>query len=129
MGLLTLGAGAMELCESFKFPHHSGFMPSSFEFPSDLHIHSSFEFHPKLRSVSTLPSALTDDSVTLSVGLLSGALLKSQACMKPLPELVRGTLDIATSPNQSPAQFLPKCNLFWERSTWLKEFGEVSNRE
>lgn len=84
MGLLTSGAGAMEppLCESFKFPHHSGFMPSSFEFPSDLHIHSSFEFHPKLRSVSTLPSAFTTDSVTLSDGLLSGALLKSQACVE-----------------------------------------------
>ncbi|CAK6444995.1 unnamed protein product [Pipistrellus nathusii] len=69
------------LCVSFKFPHHSGFMPSSFEFPSDLHIHSSFEFRPKLRSVSILPSAFTD-SVTLSVGLLSGALLKSQASVE-----------------------------------------------
>lgn len=74
MGLLTSGAGAMEppLCDGFKFPHHSGFMPSSSEFPSDLHIHSSFEFHPKLRSVSILPSTFTNDSVTLSVGLLSG---------------------------------------------------------
>lgn len=69
------------LCDSFKFPHHSGFMPSSFEFPSDLNIHSSFEFHPKLRSVFTLPSAFTNDSVTLSVGLLSGA-LQSQACVE-----------------------------------------------
>lgn len=39
-------------------------------FPSDLHIHSSFKFHPKLRSVSILPSAFTNDSVTLSAGLL-----------------------------------------------------------
>ena len=46
-------------------------MPSSFKFPSDLHIYSSFKFHPKLRSVSTLPFAFTNDSVTLSVGLLN----------------------------------------------------------
>lgn len=84
MGLLTSGAGAMEppLGDGFKFPHHSGFMPSSFEFPSDLHIHSSFKFHPKLRSVSILPSVFTNDSVTLAAGLLSGALQKSQACVE-----------------------------------------------
>lgn len=64
--------------DGFKFPHHSGFMPSSFEFPSDLHIHSSFEFHPKLRSVSILPSAFTNDCDP-SCWAPQWALLKSQA--------------------------------------------------
>lgn len=63
--------------DDFKFPHHSGFMPSSLELSFDLHIHSSFKFHPKLRSDSILPSAFTNDTVTLSVGLLHWALLKS----------------------------------------------------
>lgn len=100
-------------CDGFKFPHHLGFMPSSFEFPSDLHIHSSFRFHPKLRSVFTLPSAFTNDSVTLSVRLLNQSTSEEsglrgvgqEACQTELGLYLSWSegLDTATSPSQLPA--------------------------
>lgn len=50
----------------------SSFLPSEFMPRSHLiSISIAVSFHPKLRSVSTLLSAFTNDSVTLSVGLLN----------------------------------------------------------
>lgn len=50
------------------------------KFPCDLHSHRSFKLHPKLRSVSALPSAFANDPVTGLVGSSTRALLKSGLC-------------------------------------------------
>lgn len=94
-------------------------------FPSDLYIHSSFKFHPKLRSVSTLPAAFTNDTVTLSAGLSRRALPESGLCgarheavhsrLGLCPSWSEG-LNTPTSPNQFPASFLPRCSLFWREA-------------
>lgn len=82
-------------CDGFTFPHPSFRIHAPF--PSDLHTHSSFRFHPKLRSDSTLPSALTNDSVTLSAGhfqRVRPAWSWTQGCplrAGPWPELARGS--------------------------------------
>lgn len=49
------------LVDGFELPHHSGFTASSPGLPSDLHIHSSFKFHPKFNQflLSLLLSPMT----------------------------------------------------------------------